>query len=172
MVKPELKRDVATALACAEAFLRVAEPLVLGIRRMEESTQAEPLLIGIGDAVAAATNLSFAIELYIKAILFKVEIDVSPSHDLGKLYAAMPQHFRVLIEKRYEETRRSDWDGKYPSVTVAKRPGPANLPKWDDSSKSLGSRSTPQTLGRCFHFVEIYLRIQELWPRRIRTTSP
>ncbi len=141
MVQPVSERDADAALACAEAFLRVAEPLVVGIReRVEESTQPQPFQAGIGDVVAGATNLAFAIELYIKVILFVTNIKVPQGrdgHDLGKLYAALPQHFRIVIEKRYEEMRRRDWDGKYPSLTLAKRPQPASLPKWDDDSESL-----------------------------------
>jgi hypothetical protein len=130
--------DRDAALACAEAFLRLAEPVVIRIGKdVEESTtQSRPFLRSMGDVAAAATNLAFAIELYIKAILVVSRIDVSlgrEGHNLGKLYAAMPQDFRTVIERSYEERRKIDWNGRYPSITVAMRPVPANLPKWDDS---------------------------------------
>jgi hypothetical protein len=95
----------------------------------------------MGDVAAAATNLAFAIELYIKAILIASKIDAPKGrdgHNLGKLHAAMPQHFKTVIAKSYEETRKKDWNGRYPSIIVAMRPAPANLPKWDDNqSQSL-----------------------------------
>jgi len=95
----------------------------------------------MGDMVAAATNLAFAIELYIKVILTVSKIAVPigrEGHDLGKLYAAMPQHFRGVIGRSYEETRKEDWNGKYPSITVSIGQVSAGIPKWDDDrSESL-----------------------------------
>jgi hypothetical protein len=142
---PQDNYDRDATLACAEAFLRLAEPVVTRIgENVEESTQSHPFLQNMGDAAAAATNLAFAIELYIKAILITSKIDAR-GHDLGKLYAAMPQHFKVVIENSYEETRKKDWNGKYPSITVAMRPVPANLPKWNDN------RSEPLNLEALFN---------------------
>src|ERR1700722_961654 len=134
-------RDRDAALACAEAYLRLAEPAIIKIQEVEESYQARPFSPRVGDMVAAATNLAFAVELYIKTILLisKVEVPLGrEGHHLGKLYAAMPQHFRDVIGRSYEETRKKDWNGKYPSIVVAKGPLSAGLPKWDeDRSKSL-----------------------------------
>jgi hypothetical protein len=85
----------------------------------------------MGDVAAAATNLAFPIELYIKGILIASRIEPPTGrdgHNLVKLYAALPQHFKDVIERSYEETRKNDWNGRYPSITVAMRPEPANLP--------------------------------------------
>ena len=137
------KHDRDAAVAFAEAFLRVAEPVVIRIRKdvPESTTQSRPFLPSMGDVAAAATNLAFAIELYIKAILIASNVDVPTGrdgHNLGKLHAAMPQHFKDMIERSYEETRKKDWNGKYPSIILAMRPEPANLPNWDDNrSESL-----------------------------------
>jgi hypothetical protein len=132
----EEKIDRDAVAACAEAFLRLAEPVVVRIGKdVEESTQSHPFLPSMGDVVAAATNLAFAIELYIKAILIASEIDVPTGregHNLGTLYALMPRHFKTVIERSYEEIRKKDWSGGYPSITVAMRPVAANLGKWDD----------------------------------------
>ena len=137
---PDLDRNA--VVACAEAFLRLAEPVVIRIGKdVEECAESHPFLPSMGMLAAAATNLAFAIELYIKAILIASKIDVPTGregHNLGTLYTLMPQHFKTVIERSYEETRKKDWNGRYPSITVAMRPGPANLPKWDDDSgKSL-----------------------------------
>jgi hypothetical protein len=130
------ERDLETAIACAEAYLRLAEPAVLRIRDVAESTQPHPFSSNLGDVVAAATNLAFAIELYIKTILLVSKVDVPlgrEGHNLGKLHAAMPQHFKGVIGRSYEETRKKDWHGKYPSVTLSIRQISAGLPKWDDN---------------------------------------
>jgi len=143
MEQAQPKHDRDAAVACAEAFLRLAEPVVIRIGKdvPESTTQSRPFLPSMGDVAAAATNLAFAIELYIKAILIASNIDAPTGrdgHNLGKLHAAMPQHFKNVIERSYEETRKKDWNGRYPSITVAMRPVPANLPKWDDNrSESL-----------------------------------
>ena len=130
----EVDRDA--VVACAEAFLRLAEPVVIRIGEdVEERTQSHPFLPSMGDVAAAATNLAFAIELYIKAILIASKIDVPTGregHNLGTLYALMPEYFKTVIERSYAETRKKDWNGRYPSITVAMRPVPANLPKWED----------------------------------------
>jgi HEPN domain-containing protein len=138
------KHDRDAAVLCAEAFLRLAEPVVIRIGKdvPESTTQSRPFLPSMGDVAAAATNLAFAIELYIKGILIASKIEAPTGrdgHNLGKLYAAIPKHFKDVIERSYEDTRKKDWNGRYPSITVALRPEPANLPKWDDiRSQSLG----------------------------------
>ena len=128
------ERDLNAALGCAEAYLRLAEPAVIRIKDVEESTQPRPFSPSFGDVVAAATNLAFAIEVYIKAILIVSKIDVPTGregHNLGKLYQAMPQHFKGVIGRSYEETWKKDWNGRYPSITVSIGQVSAGLPKWD-----------------------------------------
>ena len=144
MARAQLKHDRDAAVSCAEAFLRLAEPVVIRIGKdvPESTTQSRPFFPSMGDVAAAATNLAFAIELYIKGILIASKIEPPTGrdgHNLGKLYTAIPKHFKDVIERSYEETRKKDWNGRYPSITVAMRPEPANLPKWDDiRSQSLG----------------------------------
>src|SRR5438445_12435562 len=121
------KHDRDAAVSCAEAFLRLAEPVVIRIGKdvPESTTQSRPFLTSMGDVAAAATNLAFAIELYIKAILIASKIDVPTGregHNLGTLYALMPDYFKTVIERSYAETRNKDWNGRYPSITVAMRP--------------------------------------------------
>lgn len=128
--------DFGAALACAEAYLRLAEPAVISAMELEESTRAQQFTAGLGDVVAGATNLAFAIELYMKAILVVSKIDMPrgrEGHNLGRLYALMPQHFRTVIESAYAETRKSDWSGRYPSMTLSVRPVTTGVPKWDDN---------------------------------------
>jgi hypothetical protein len=79
--------------------------------------------------VAAAANPAFAAELYVKTFLAELQINVPQTHDLGKLYAAIPDSVRDEIEKSYA-TYRKNWYGRRASITIAK--GPANEPKWDD----------------------------------------
>lgn len=134
--KTVCERDRQVAIECADAYLRLAEPAVIRIQHVPESAQSGPFSPGLGDVVAAATNLAFAIELYIKTILLVSKVDVPlgrEGHNLGKLHAAMPQHFIGVIGRSYEETRKKDWHGKYPSITLSIGQISAGLPKWDDN---------------------------------------
>jgi hypothetical protein len=78
--------------------------------------------------VAAAANLSFAVELYIKTLLAVLRIDVPTGHHLGKLYASVPQAVRDEIEMSYATWRRRY--GGPASITIAK--GPLTPPRWED----------------------------------------
>jgi hypothetical protein len=133
---PDRERDLGAVLACAEAFLRLAEPAVLRIMKLNESTEPGPFKPSFGDTVAAATNLAFAIELYIKSILIVSKVDMPlgrDGHNLGKLYRLMPQHFRDVIGKSYEETRKDNWFGRIPSVSLSVGKMQTGIPKWDDN---------------------------------------
>ncbi|HXY15457.1 MAG TPA: HEPN domain-containing protein [Terriglobales bacterium] len=133
-------RDTSAALACAEAFQRIAEPLLPGIAQdVEGNVQFPHAPRNIGDLVVAAVNLAFAVELYIKALLAEFQINVPQTHDLGKLYDAIPQSLRNEIEKSYDTNWREHWYGKRASITIAK--GPLEQPEWRDY------RNQPKNLG-------------------------
>jgi len=106
---------------------------------VEGNTQFPHAPRNIGDLVVAAANLAFAVELYIKALLTELQINVPQTHDLSKLYAAIPQPFRNEIEKSYDANWREHWHGKRASITIAK--GPVEQPEWSDY------RSQPKDLG-------------------------
>ena len=139
---PRRDRDTSAALVCAEAFQRLAEPFLASIAEdVKEGTQSPSR--NIGDLVAVASNLAFAVELYIKTLLAQLQHDVPRGHDLGKLYVAIPEHVREEIEKSYDATWRTHWYGKRASITIAK--GPADQPIWEDyrnRSKDLGALLT------------------------------
>lgn len=128
------ERDLNAILACAEAYLRLAEPSVIKIKELPESKQPNQFSFCMGDAVAGATNLAFAIELYIKAILIVSKIEVPQGrdgHNLAKLYAVMPEHFKIVIGESYEKTRKKDWMGQIPSITLSIGQAMAGIPKWE-----------------------------------------
>jgi hypothetical protein len=133
--------DAHKSLLYAEAFQRAAE------RSLPRISEDEDLREGIlspsrslGDLVVAATNLSFALELYIKTISVGAQMAVPRTHDLGKLYAALPNCFRVVTEDSYE-TRKENWYGKRASISIAVGRPHQKPPEWDDN------RREPQDLG-------------------------
>ncbi len=137
-------RSSQDALVCAEAFQKLAETLFPEIWKVREgSSQAMPN--EMGDVVVCATNLAFALELYLKGLLTQLDLQVPPVHNLRELYDAMPQEIRTLIESIYDvalpdEVRRLDG---HVSFTFAR--GPLEEPLWDDYKVSL---SLPDLLER------------------------
>ena len=140
---PKKERDAQAALVCGEAFQRLAAEFIPRIAAIKEQP-AQAMSNELGDLVACATNLGFAIELYLKALLTQLDLPVPQVHDLRALYDGIPQPVRALIEQVY--------DGEWPeqlrilphtSFTLAR--GPLEEPPWDDYK---GSPALPDLLAR------------------------
>ena len=124
------------ALACGEAFQRLAEEIIPKIGAIKEDP-SQGMSHELANLVTCATNLGFAIELYLKALLIHLDLQVPHVHDLRALYDAIPQPVRAIIENVYDaalpdEVRRLR--GRV-SLTLAK--GPIENPRWDDYRVSL-----------------------------------
>ena len=135
--------DCKSAFVCAEAFQRLADQIIPSIADIGESTPSQ-MLQKMGDLVACATNLAFAIELYLKALLIHFGLSVPQIHDLYDLYSEIPSQAKALIENTYESSWRKEWLGRRASITLAK--GPPRIPNRDDSSKR--SRTLSDLLNR------------------------
>ncbi len=123
----------------------MAERIIPRIRSIEvESSQdfSEKL----GDLVACAANLGFAIELYLKALLAQLELPVPQTHNLRSLFDAIPQQVRELIESTYDQAMPDQVRelGGYVSLTIAK--GPPQEPRWGNYAG--GGVSLPLVLER------------------------
>ena len=94
--------DYRTQLACADAFRRLAQPLIPGIRSLPEGAGADPDE-GIGDLAACAANMAFALELYLKLMIALPGGQVPHTHDLRRLYDALPDWMRMKVVERYRE---------------------------------------------------------------------
>ncbi len=125
------KHDAQAALVCGEAFQRLAAEFIPRIGAIKEAS-AQAMSNELGDLVACATNLGFAIELYLKALLMHLDLPVPQVHDLHDLYDRIPQPVRALIEGTYD-TKLPDQAcqlrGRV-SITLAR--GPLEEPRWDD----------------------------------------
>ena len=129
-------RNSQDALVCAETFQKLAEKLFPAIWSVNEGSY-HVMPNEMGDVVACATNLAFAVELYLKGLLTQMDLPVPAVHDLRVLYNAMPQPVRALIESNYDtalpdEVRRLDGHVSFTSAT-----GPLEEPRWDDYKVSL-----------------------------------
>ena len=131
---------------CGEAFQRLAEKLIFAIWKVEEgSHRAMP--DEMGDLVACATNLVFAVELYLKGLLIELDLDVPMDHNLGKLYGTIPQPVRALIESTYDVALPDEVNrlGGCVSFTLAKGPPKEPPPLWNNYKPSL---ALPAVLAR------------------------
>ncbi len=140
---PKKERDAQVALVCGEAFQRLAAKFIPRIAAIKEQP-AQAMTNELGDLVTCATNLGFAIELYIKALLTQLDLSVPYVHDLRALYDKIPQPVRAIIEQVYDE----EWPEQlrilpHASFTLAR--GPLEKPSWDDYK---GSPALPDLLAR------------------------
>ena len=131
------------ALVCGEAFQRLAEELIPRIGAVEEGS-AVAMSNEMGDVVACATNLAFAVELYLKALLTQLGLPAPRTHDLRKLYDGIPQNVRAIVESVYDDWLPVEWAGRRSCVSFSF--GPPGTPKWDDFTKV--SKKLPDLLER------------------------
>jgi hypothetical protein len=130
----EKKRDSQAALVCDEAFQRLAKEFIPRIGAIKEEC-LQDMSNELGDLVACATNLGFAIELYLKALLIWLDLPVPQGregHNLRVLYDQIPQPVRSIIEDVYDTMwpeQASQLCGRV-SITLAK--GSLKEPRWDD----------------------------------------
>ena len=129
----ETKKRLSTqaALLCGEAFQKVAEGFIPRIQLIQAESSLD-FSEELGDLVACAANLGFAIELYIKALLSQLHLPVPQTHDLRNLYDAIPSQVRELVESTYDSAMPDQVRelGGHVSITIAK--GPLQPPQWDD----------------------------------------
>jgi len=156
MSKAKKERDSQAALVCGEAFQRLSEEFIPKIGAIKvESSQA--ISNELGDLVACATNLGFAIELYLKALLTQLDLPVPQVHNLRALYDTIPQQVRVIIESVYDTALPEDLRRLRGHVSITLAKGPLKEPLWDDYSKvsldlpDLLSRS--KDLFQCWRYV-------------------
>jgi hypothetical protein len=138
------ERNSQAALVCGEAFQRLAKKFIPRIGAIKEKS-SQVMSNELGNLVACATNIGFAIELYLKALLIQLDLSVPHVHDLRILYDAIPQPVRAIIEDVYN-TKWPELYGRRVSVTLAKGPKyPLEKPRWDDYKVSL---ALPDVLAR------------------------
>jgi len=139
------ERDSQAALVCGEAFQRLAEEFIPRIGAIKEKS-SQDMSNELGDLVACATNLGFAIELYLKALLTQLDLPVPQVHDLRALYDRIPQPVRSIIESVYDTALPDQVRQLYGRVSFTIAKGPLEEPPWDDYTKV--SPALPDVLER------------------------
>ncbi len=129
-------RNAQEALACGEAFQRLAERLLPDIWKVEEGSH-HLMPDEMGDVVSCATNLAFGVELYLKGLLTHLGLDVPTSHNLRGLYDALPQSVRALIESIFDKALPGEVQRLGGRVSFSFAKGPLKEPCWNDYKVSL-----------------------------------
>jgi len=139
------ERNRQAAFVCAEAFQKLAEEFIPRIPLIKtKSSQA--MSNELGDLVACATNIGFAIELYLKALLMQQDRRVPQTHDLCTLYNAVPQPVRALIESVYDTFLPDQLHQLHGHASFTLAKGPLEEPLWDDHAEV--SLALPDLLAR------------------------
>ena len=142
----EKQREVKVGLVCALAFWQLADPFLHRIAEAIPEGSVTPF--EIGELVACATNLAFALELYMKTLLAQAQLPVPKHHDLGKLYESLPDDVQSEVEAAYDRARPY-WHGRRRSISVAS--GPLEAPEWhDDPTESQALAHVLQRSGDVF----------------------
>ncbi len=125
-------RDLSVTISSAESFHAVAARTLGFIRGLtpEGSTRKAPS--GIGELVCCATNLSLALELYLKALYVQRGDEPPSTHDLGALFQGLSHRARDSVGRRFERIKSNGPRGVSASVTISR--GPATPPAWRDYS--------------------------------------
>jgi hypothetical protein len=123
------ERSAQAALICGEAFQRLAAEFIPKIDAIKK-TSAQVMSNELGDLVACATNLGFAIELYLKALLTQLDLPVPQTHDLRTLYDKIPQSVRTLIQEVYD-TKWPEQLRHLPQHKFTLATGPLEKPQWN-----------------------------------------
>ena len=123
------------ALRCADAFRETAESFILGKFKSFPKGDLNAWGPILGDIAAYATNLAFALEIYLKCL--RIQVGLPPratagdGHDLWHLYKDLPPHVRKDIETRYERGRTQPYP-THASISFALQRSPV-APNWNDA---------------------------------------
>jgi hypothetical protein len=119
--KPRLKHapgDALSVIQAANAFREYSRPFCDKVRGFPPQQVKQVQDNDFGDLIASATNLAFAIELYIKAVRILHGLGPMRTHDLAALYASLPKTSRRRIQATYAATIQTLDPSPSPLVVV------------------------------------------------------
>jgi hypothetical protein len=132
MAGPVTRRDLPTARDSARIFRRTALAVLDGAQAETGDGRQQASAESLGSVVCAATNLAFALELYLKAAHIKAGTGFDRKiHDLSQIYLRLPDTERSDIEARYDTLLSKVPDELIQFVDLAR--GPTSPPPWPDS---------------------------------------
>lgn len=128
--RPPLKHapaDAVTVLRVANAFRECSRPFCEKVGSIPPNQVRQVEDKDFGGMIASATNLAFAIELYMKALRILNQLGPMRTHDLAKLYMNLPEELRQAIKATYDAAQKK-LDPSQPAraltVTISHRDAP------------------------------------------------
>ena len=94
------------ALISGNSFQLLAEEFIHLAEKVHPENATEFAFKNLGHMIASATNMSLALELYLKGILTLNSVDYSETHDLSKLFKLLPETVACKIFKDFESRRK------------------------------------------------------------------
>jgi hypothetical protein len=94
-------RDPRLALDSADAFRGLAQQFLSSIRQHVDLAWRDALN-DLGGLVASATNLTLAVELYLKTLYILLRVPVPHTHNLLQLFSGLPQEVEEALTRAYD----------------------------------------------------------------------
>ena len=114
--------NVNMAIRSASAFQDLANSFIEPARNIEPEKAKQYLFDNFGRLIASATNISFAIEIYLKAIISHFGSEPKNIHDLLKLFNSLPNKVGSELESIFNESPKSNI-GKVGCFHLRSNPG-------------------------------------------------
>jgi len=94
-------RDPKLALDSADSFRSLAGRFVSSIR-MHLNYAWQDALADLGGLVASATNLTLAVEIYLKTLYILLGLQVPHTHNLLRLFSGLPREVQEALTHDYD----------------------------------------------------------------------
>jgi hypothetical protein len=121
--RPPLKHapaDALVVLQAANAFRDCARPLCQKLGGLLPEAAVQAVDSDFGGTIASASNLAFAIELYMKALRMLNKLGPMNIHELSKLYLNLPKELRRAIETTYDAMPKISAPYKQPKAVLVR----------------------------------------------------
>jgi hypothetical protein len=119
--EPPAEPDLSVALASADAFYDTWRRGFRGMLGRLPGAETQQMPEGLGGLVASATNLFFAIELYIKVLTIRTGKQPSHTHNLSELYSELPGQVRAEVERAYDTSLQAAPRGVPTAVRITRQ---------------------------------------------------
>ena len=115
-----IRSDPGVAIMSADAFKKLSEYFLDAIGR--DSMCNERASRDLGGLIASVTNLSLALELYLKALYLLSGLQVPTAHDLWSLFEGLPQSVKSTIIACYKKLPKAPAGIKVLQIQVSVGP--------------------------------------------------
>lgn len=113
--------NVALAIQSADAFLKLSKSFLDSVGTDMQSSHQRAVR-DLGGMIASATNLSLAVELYLKSLRLLQSLDPTTDHDLWALFQGLPEWLKDSVAREYQKNNKGVPTGVAVSFELAMAP--------------------------------------------------